>query len=237
MKKAIIVGGTTGIGQGLSEQLIANNYKVGITGIEKDIVVDIQNLGIENLIIKYLDCTKVSPHTIIVKLVEMLDGLDLLIFCAGIGNLNKNSGFKVENNANKLNVLAFTEVANWSYRFFEKQGHGHFVAITSIAGLFGSRIAPAYHAAKSYQIIYLEGLRHQARKSGLPIYVTDIRPGFVDTPMTKGKKMFWVAKKEIAAKQIFNLIKKRRSCGYVTKRWILVAIVIKILPPWIRIRL
>lgn len=237
MKKAIIIGGTSGIGQGLMEQLITNNYKVGITGIEKKVIANLQNSGIENLIIKYLDCTKVNPLPILVELLEILDGLDLMIFCAGIGNLNKNLGYKVENNANKLNVLAFTEVADWSYRFFEKQGHGHFVAISSISGLFGSRIAPAYHAAKSYQIIYLEGLKQKAKKSGLPIYVTDIRPGFVDTPMTKGKKMFWVAKKEVAAKQIFDLIKKRRSCGYVKKRWIIVAIIIKILPPWIRIRL
>ena len=237
MKKAIIIGGTSGIGQGLTEQLVSNNYKVGITGVEKNIIGDLQNSGIENLIIKYLDCTKESSFAIIDELIEMLGGLDLLIFCAGTGNLNKNLGFEVENKANKLNVLAFTEIADWSYRFFEKQRYGHFMAITSISGLFGSRIAPAYHAAKSYQIIYLEGLRQKARKSGLPIYVTDIRPGFVETPMTKGRKMFWVAKKEIAAKQIFDLIKKKRSCGYVTKRWIIVAIIIKILPSWIRIRL
>lgn len=240
MKKAIIIGGTLGIGQGIGKELLNNNYIVGLTGIENKKLEDLQNLDQKNLEVKYLDCLTDNISEKITELVETLGGLDLLILSAGIGNLNKNLGFEVENNANKLNVLAFTEIADWTYKFFEKQGHGHFAAITSISGLYGSRIAPAYHAAKSYQISYLEGLRQKAkraRKTGKMIYVTDIRPGFVDTSMTKSKKMVWVATKDKAAKQIFKLIKKKRGYGYVTNRWRIVAVIIKILPTWIKNRL
>lgn len=237
MKKAIIIGGTTGIGYGLAQELIDNHYSVSITGIEKTRIKELQDSGKKNLAIKHLDCLDDNSSEQIDEMVENLDGLDLLVLSAGIGNLNQNLGFKVENNANKLNVLAFTEIMDWSYRFFEKQGHGHLVGITSISGLFGSRVAPAYHAAKSYQITYLDGLKQKAKKSGMPIYITDIRPGFVDTPLTKGKKMIWVASKETAAKQIFRLIKKRKAYGYITKRWGLVATLIKLLPTWVRVRL
>jgi short-subunit dehydrogenase len=240
MEKAIIVGGTSGIGYGLSKILIENNYKVGITGIEKNIIEELQHSEQKNLITKYLDCKKVNASEEIAKFITVIGGLDLLIFCAGIGNLNKNLGFKVENNANKLNVLGFTEIADWGYQYFEKQGHGHFVAISSISGLLGNRNAPAYHAAKSYQITYLEGLRQKARrgrKFSRLIYVTDIRSGFVLTPMTEGKKMFWAATIEKAAKQIFKLIKNKKGYGYVTKRWWIVAAIIKILPTWVRIRI
>jgi short-subunit dehydrogenase len=240
MKKAIIIGGTSGIGQGIATVLLNNNYIVGLTGIEKNMLEDLQNLDEKNLEVKYLNCLTDNTSEKITELVETLGGLDLLILSAGIGNLNKDLGFEVENNANKLNVLVFTEIADWTYRFFEKQGHGHFVGITSISGLYGSRIAPAYHAAKSYQINYLEGLRQKARrdrKTGKLIYVTDIRPGFVDTTMTKCKKMVWVATKDKAAKQIFELIKKKRGYGYVTHRWWIVAVIIKILPTWILNRL
>lgn len=237
MKNAIIIGGTSGIGQGLSEVLIDKNYNVGITGIEKTIIEDLNKSDKENFKVKYLDCINDNTSEVISKLVESMGGLDLLIFSAGIGNLNKNLGFEVENNANKLNVLAFTEIADWSYRFFEKQGYGHFVAISSISGLFGSRVAPAYHAAKSYQINYLEGLRQKAKKTGMPIYITDARPGFVDTPITEGKKVFWCASKEKAGKQIFELIKKKKNVGYITKRWGIIAICIKLLPRWVRTRM
>lgn len=234
MKKAIIIGASTGIGRALAKVLLANDYKVGITGIEEDILAGLKDDAPENLVIKYLDCTRHNSSEIINELIGFLGGLDLLIFSAGIGHLDQNLGFEVENKANEVNVLAFTEVADKSFRYFEKQGHGHFVAITSVAGLRGNRLAPAYHAAKSYQINYLEGLRQKARKAG--IYVTDIRPGFVDTGLAN-KRRFWVASKEQAAEQIFELILKKKDMGYVTKRWRLVAYLLRILPNWIYKRL
>lgn len=236
MKKAIVIGGTTGIGKALANTLVCNNYKVVITGIEKNIIKELEQKNNPLLTAKYLDCINDSSSNKITELVNGLGGLDLLVFSAGIGHLNKNLGFKVENNANKLNVLAFTEIADWSYRFFEKQGYGHFTAISSLAGLFGYHKAPAYHAAKSYQINYLEGLRQKAFRSKIPIYITDIRPGFVATQMTQGKKLFWVVTKEKAATQIFNYIRKRSTIGYVSKRWSLIAFILKLLPNWIRKR-
>lgn len=191
MKKAIIIGGTSGIGFELAKILLVNGYKVGVTGIENTIIQDLQNSEHKNLKVKYLNCLENEPSKKIKEFIEIVGGLDLLILSAGIGNLNRNRGFDAENKANKLNVLAFTEIADYSYRFFENQGHGHFIAITSVSGLFGSCVAPAYHAAKSYQITYLEGLCQKARKArlaGKSIHVTDIRPGYVRTPMTEGKK-------------------------------------------------
>ena len=91
-------------------------------------------------------------------------------------------------------------------------------------------MAPAYNASKAYQINYLEGLRQKATKTKKPIYVTDIRPGFVDTDMAKGEGQFWVATKEKAAQQIFTIIKRKKSVGYVTKRWRLIAEILKRLP-------
>lgn len=237
MKKAIVIGGTTGIGNELANTLIRNNYLVVITGVEKDIIKNLKLSKSQSLTIKYLDCINENSSERVTELVEELGGLDLLVFSAGIGHLNKNLGFKVENNANKLNVLAFTEIADWTYRYFEKQGYGHFTSISSIAGLFGYHAAPAYHAAKSYQINYLEGLRQKAFKSRKPIYITDIRPGFVATQMAEGKKRFWTVSKEKAATQIFNYIRKKKDIGYISKRWVLIAIILKSLPNWARKRM
>ena len=219
--------------------MISKGYKVGITGIEKDIIEEIKSLEQENVFTKFLCCIEDNVSFEIEKFVTEMGGLDLLVFSAGIGNLNKDLGFKVENKANQLNVLAFTEIVDWSYRFFEAQGFGHLVAVTSFSGLFGSRVAPAYHAAKAYQINYLEGLRQKAKQSKKPIYITDARPGFVDTPMTqgKGKKMFWLATKEEAAKQIVSLVEKKKGCGYITKRWGIAAVIMKMQPRWVRDRI
>ena len=232
MKTAIIIGASTGIGRALAKVLLANNYKVGITGVEKEILKELSQFDINHLKIEYFDCTANQSSAVINGLIKWLGGIDLIVFSAGIGHLDKNLGFTIENEANELNVLAFTKIADKSFRYFEKKGHGHFVAITSIAGLKGNRIAPAYHAAKSYQINYLEGLRHKAKHSNLPITISDIRPGFVDTGLVN-KKHFWMATSEKAANQIFRIIKKKKDIGYVTKRWYIIALILKIIPNWL----
>lgn len=237
MKKVIIIGATSGIGLELAKLFIGNDYKVGLTGLHTNGIEELQLNNQEQFELRYFDCTKENCSERISELVSSLGGLDLLIFSAGIGHLNNNRGFEYENRANELNVLGFTEIADWSYRFFEQKGEGHFVAISSIAGLRGYRVAPAYHAAKSYQISYLEALRQKAYQSGKPIYITDIRPGFVDTDMSVGKRQFWITSKEKAARQIFDFIKRKKDVGYVSKRWQIIAIIMKLLPAWIHKRM
>ena len=114
--------------------------------------------------------------------------------------------------------------------YFEKQKSGHLVAISSIGGLRGSRQAPAYNATKAYQINYLEGLRQKAKKLNTSIFVTDIRPGLVDTEMAKGEGLFWVMPVEKAARQIFQAIIDKKKVAYVTRRWGLIATILKQIP-------
>ncbi len=132
-----------------------------------------------------------------------------------------------------LNVAAFTLLADWAFRFFRNQGHGHLAAISSIAGLRGLRHAPAYNASKAYQISYLEALRQKSNYLKIPITVTDIRPGFVDTPNAKGEGRFWQASVAKASRQIFSAIRSGKKVIYITKRWWLIAMVMKLVPRFI----
>jgi short-subunit dehydrogenase len=59
--------------------------------------------------------------------------------------------------------------------------------------------------------------------------VTDIQPGFVDTSLALGKT-FWMASAEKAADQIYTAIKTKKKKAYITKRWRLVAFVLKNVP-------
>jgi short-subunit dehydrogenase len=64
----------------------------------------------------------------------------------------------------------------------------------------------------------------------LPIFVTDIRPGLVDTQMAKGEGLFWVMPLEKAVGQMFKSIVAKKKVVYVTKRWRLIAALLKLLP-------
>lgn len=68
-------------------------------------------------------------------------------------------------------------------------------------------------------------------KLKMQIFVTDVRPGFVDTAMAKGGGQFWVASVDKATNQIFDgIIIKRKKIVYVTKRWKLIAAILKRIP-------
>jgi short-subunit dehydrogenase len=157
----------------------------------------------------------------------------MAIVCSGVGDINPLLDYTIEKPTIETNVMGWTFVIDMLYNIFERQKYGHLVAITSIGGLRGEPMSPAYSASKAYQINYMEALRKKAFKDKGQILVTDIRPGLVDTAMAKGDGLFWVMPVEKVARQICNAIQKQQSKAYVTKRWCILANIIKILPYWI----
>ena len=234
MKKAIIIGATSGIGKELAKLLSENEYIVGIAGRRTELLTEIQKENQKSYRIKTFDITEINLiETKLLELTEEIGGVDLLILSSGIGDLNKNLDFALEKRTIETNVLGFTCVADWAFNYFEKQKTGHIVAISSLAGLRGSRQATSYNATKAYQINYLEGLRQKAGNLKMKIFVTDIRPGFVNTEMAKGEGLFWVATVQKASKQIYNAILKKRKIVYVTKRWGIIASILKRIPNFV----
>lgn len=231
MKKAIIIGATSGIGRGISEFLSDKDWKVGITGRRVELLNEIKRQSSESFVIKQIDVLDLENiEKNLDLLVEELGGIDLVFLSSGTGEINQKLDFEIEKMTIDTNISGFTIIADWAFNKFENQKHGHLVAISSIAGLRGSGDAPAYNASKAYQINYLEGLSQKAKKLKMPIYVTDIRPGFVDTAMAKGEGLFWVCSVPKAVSQIYKAIEKKKKVVYISRRWKMIAVLLKIMP-------
>ena len=231
MKKAIVVGATSGIGKSLARLLVENGFQVGITGRRTQLLEEIKAKNPDNYFIKTFDVNQTNETaTSLDELVSELGGLDLLIISSGTGDINNELDFSIEKNTIETNVAGFTAVADWSFRYFQQQKHGQLAGISSIGGLRGNRQAPSYSATKAFQINYLESLRIKAANLKIPIFITDIRPGLVDTEMAKGEGLFWLEPVEKAANQMFKAIRKKRKIAYITKRWGLLAILLKLVP-------
>ena len=232
-KKAIIIGASSGIGRELARILARNNYMVGITGRRENLLSELQRENPTQYVYRAFDIRDLSKTAKNLKeLIKELGGLDLFIISSGIGYINLELDAEPEFQTIDTNVTAFTDLATFAFRYFSDHKGGHLVGITSIAAIRGNKSAPAYNASKAYQSNYLEGLRQKARSLRIPVYVTDIKPGFVATDMAKGDRLFWVASPEKAAQQIYRAIRHKKSQAYITKRWRFFALMLKIFPGW-----
>ncbi len=164
------------------------------------------------------------------RLVEAMGSVDLVVLSAAVGDLNDDLDWPPERDTVGINVRGFTGLAVAAMSHFEECGTGHLVGISSVAGRFGNASAPAYNASKAFVSRYLEGLRYRAASSEADVMVTTIEPRFVDTELALGEDQFWMASPEIGASQIRRAIDRKRTHVYVTRRWRLVAWVMRALP-------
>ena len=230
MKNALIIGASSGLGKELAKLLVEDGYKVVITGRREQLLQEIKATNPEKYVIKVHDVNDLtSCDTLFSDLKNELETIDLIVFSSGVGGANYELEWEKELPTLQTNILAATKIYGLAYNFFRKQGYGHLVGISSVASIRGNRHVPAYFASKAFQANYLESLWLKAKRSKAEIYVTDIQPGFVDTSMAIGKT-FWMASAEKATKQIYAAIKNKKKKAYITKRWRLVAFVLKIAP-------
>ena len=227
----IIIGATSGIGRALFEKYATDGNRIGIVGRRTYLLDELRQEHPDTTVTATADITKQDEITRAIDALRAeLKNIDLAIVCSGTGDINASLDYAVERPTIDTNVIGWTFVIDTLYHIFEQQGHGHLVAVTSIGGLRGEPMAPAYNASKAYQINYMEALRKKAYKSGNRIHITEIRPGLVDTAMAKGDGLFWVMPVDKVADQIISAIRKKKTKAYVTKRWHFLAIINKNLP-------
>lgn len=234
MKKAIIIGASSGIGRELSRIMAREGYKVGLVARREALLKEITNEFPKSTFIEVVDVNDYKNAIVQVNnLIEKMEGVDIFIISAGIGFMNEAMELTKEIKTIETNVKAFTAMINLVYKHFVQMRQGHLVAITSIAAIRGGRQCPAYNASKAFQSNYLEGIRQSVFHLKLPITVTEIQPGFVDTAMAQGNNLFWIASPQKAAQQIYKAIIDKKEFIYVTRRWFIIGWLLKILPFWI----
>ena len=236
MKSAIIVGASSAIGRALAVKLSLDGYRVGIVARRTDLLVRLREELAGPCVIRTIDVSQPElAMPLLRELIDELHDVELFIVSAGTGFENPQLAWEPERDTIALNVLGFAGMVNVAVEHLEARGSGHLVAISSLAALRGNAVAPAYSASKAFVSNYLQGVRYRFRKSKLPVVVTDVQPGFVDTRLAGGD--FWMATPEKAASQIAAAIRRRREHVYVTRRWRLVAWLLHVLPDALYARL
>lgn len=233
-RKAVVVGASSGMGRELTKVLVSQGYTVGVMARRVELLQQLQaELG-AGVVVEAADVADwAGAMKALRQLIERMGGVELVVLNAGTGDINPNLEWGLEHSTIATNVTGFAALANVAMAHFLEVGAGHLVGISSIGALRGGRESPAYNASKAFVSNYLEGLRQKVCHQRLPIVVTDIQPGFVQTAMAKGEGIFWSAPTETAAWQIYGAICKKRRHAYITRRWRLVAWILKAMPSWL----
>jgi short-subunit dehydrogenase len=233
MKKVIIIGASSGIGYELAKVFSEKGFEVGLTARREEQLIALQKELKGKSFIKKMDVSHFDEARQSLKeLMSEMDGMDIIVLNSGIGWSYPTPQQEID--TIQVNVSGFVNLANFSIEYFKEKNMGHIVGVSSIASIRGSAIATVYSATKSFVSSYMEGLRFRFAKKKLNIVVTDIRPGFVLTPMTeKNKGMFWVSSPRKAAEQIFSATINKKEVAYITRRWGIVAIIYKLAPDFL----
>lgn len=232
-KKVIVIGASSGLGRHLAELYAKEGSFVGIIGRRGNLLKELEQQYPGKIFSQQADITDENIESTIKELIQLLNGLDLIIIAASVINFNNALSQRPEIETIDINVTGFTKIVTSIWEFFQQNGNGQIVGVTSIAAARGNKVAPAYHASKAFQSIYLESLRVKSKSEKANIAITELIPGYIDTAMGKGDRLFWVASPDKAALQSKKAIDRKKSRAFITKRWWFVFHLQRLLPIFI----
>ena len=235
--RIIILGATSGIGREVAKLYIAQGWQVGVAGRRAEELETLRKEAPEQVSTQVLDVTLEDAPCRLQSLIDKVGGMDLFLLSSGIGKQNPTLTPDIELRTAATNVEGFIRLTTAAYHYFEKQGYGHIAAISSIAGVKGLGIAPAYSATKRFQNTYLDALDQLSRMNGLNIRFTDIRPGFVATPLLKDDNYPLLMKAPQVAACIVKAINKKKRIVVIDWRYRILVFFWKLIPHWIWVRL
>lgn len=238
MKRCIVIGASSGLGREVAKLLIAEGYTLGVAARRTEPLQELKALAPQRVMTQAIDVTHNEAPQALEQLIDAVGGMDLLFYAAGVGNQNMELEPSIELSTVATNALGFTRMMGAAYRHMATHGGGHIAAISSIAGTKGLGAAPSYSATKAMQNTYLQALEQQARMRKLDITFTDLRPGFVATPLLGDNPQYpMLLSPEKVAKEMVAVIKHRRHVWVIDWRWRIATALWRRIPRWLWRRL
>jgi len=233
--RALVVGASSGIGASLANRLVESGWRVAVVARREPELRALAGARDGRLLAYAHDVRRVeTTRELFDRIVAELGGLDRIVYCAGVMPHVREDEYDIEKDRQmiEVNVLGAAAWLDCAADLFERRRGGQIVGISSIAGDRGRRGRPGYCASKAWLDAFLESLRNRLARYG--VSVVTIKPGFIDTPMSKGVPgMFWVISSDAAAELILSAADARAQVRYVPARWSLVAFVIKRIPSFL----
>ena len=188
-RSTIVMGATSGIGYEVAKVLAKRGWRVGVAGRKEDILAQMVD-GTDGIVAyEVIDVTTPDAVDGLHRLIDKMGSMDMYFHSSGIGYQNTELDADKELRTIETNCLGMARLTGEAFRYFEQHPEieGQIAVISSIARTKGLGAAPAYSASKRFTSHYLESLSQLKTIKGIQnIHISDIRPGFVKTPLIEG---------------------------------------------------
>lgn len=243
MQRVLIIGATSAIAEATARLLSARGASLFLTGRDRQrleaIAADLLVRGAHTVDIANLEANDLESHArVLDDAWEKLGEVDIALIAHGTLPDQTACGASVDTSLREFCTNGTSVIALATALAMRLKPPATLAVISSVAGDRGRASNYLYGSAKAAVSTYLSGLRQHLNGSG--INVITIKPGFVDTPMTKSfrKGPLWATPARIA-NGIVSATDRRRSVVYLPSFWWAVMQVIKNIPEFAfrRIRL
>ena len=238
MRRAIIIGASSGLGHEVAKILIKDGWQIGIAARRLHLLELLYKIAPDRVEMAAIDVTKSDSEETLMQLIDRVGGCDMFFYASGIGWQNPELNADIELNTVQTNTMGFSRMIGAAYRYMAAHGGGHIVAISSIAGTKGLGIAPSYSATKAFQNTYLQALEQLSNMQGHNIRFTDIRPGFVATELLGDNPRYpLLMKTEPVAKSIVKAVYSGKHKVVIDTRWAVITFFWRMIPDFLWRRL
>lgn len=236
MRNIVIVGASSAIAEASARIWAEQGNRLVLVGRNSEnlavMAADLKIRGAKLVEVYCTDLNDFSLHEAILQFaINSLGSIDLILIAHGTLPDQQLTQRSVELTMKELstNALSTISLLTLVANIFESQKSGTIAVITSVAGDRGRQSNYIYGSAKAMVTTFLSGLRQRLAPQG--IAVITIKPGFVDTPMTKEfkKGLLWAQPQQVA-KSIVRACEKGSSVIYTPSFWALIMLIIKIIP-------
>ncbi len=236
MKKIVVIGATSAISEAFCRKYIEEGNSFYLvsrrTKLLEQIKDDLLVRGASRVEILQFDINDTQEHeNMLSQANDFLNGIDVVLIAHGsLPNQAKcEKSFEDTYSELMTNAISVISLLTYVANYFEKQRSGLIIVITSVAGDRGRKSNYVYGTAKGALSIFMQGLRNRLSNSG--VNVITIKPGLIDTPMTKEfrKGMLW-SSPSVVAQGMINAIENNRSEGYLPRYWYYIMFLIKCIP-------
>lgn len=243
MKRIVIIGASSGLGRRISEDFARIGLRVGIAARREPQLKAIYERYPESVVYRTIDVTAPDAVERFYDLIEANGGMDILLLASGTGHINPQLDVATDVTTVETNAVGTVRILDAAYRYFRDTANdtpGQIAVITSLAGTKGIGIAASYSASKRFQSTYIDALDQLAHQEHVNIRFTDIRPGFIRTPLLKeGRNYHLEMAISYAAPLIEKAILRRKRVAVIDSRWRIVSGLWRMIPQcvWSRIAL